>query len=74
MIGVRIGGDGFGPLARSSLGEVICLNCGDHRDLVGNGARRVTCSEYCRGALARRGGRMDWLEFRMRIDEIRAAA
>jgi hypothetical protein len=69
MIGVRIDGDGYGPRARSSLGEGICLNCGAHFPT--RTGSEITCSTYCRGALARRGGRMDWFEFRMRIAEFR---
>jgi hypothetical protein len=63
------GFDRFGPRARNTLGELICLNCGAHVLLTGGpgSGARVTCSVRCRMQLWRRGGRMDWKEFRLRV-------
>ncbi len=64
-------GDHFGPRARNTLGEVICLNCGTHREpVVGT---EITCSNRCKMQLHYRGGRMDWREFRLRVAEIYSA-
>jgi len=65
-------GDSFGPRARNSLGEMICLNCGTHRAQppVNGSGHGATCSLACRAALMRRGGRMGWREFRLRVAEV----
>lgn len=51
-----------GPYPRpvNSLGEVICLSCGEH--FVDTAGSAVTCSNRCRQRLYDRGGRLTWEE------------
>ena len=61
----RYGSHEYGPRAVNSLGETICLNCGAH--FVAVVGIEASCSPRCRMQLWRRGGRMDWKEFRLRL-------
>lgn len=60
------------PVALNSLGEVICLGCGNHFPVkVGVYARpRAFCSEGCRTTAGRRGGRLTSVQLQERLDAI----